>query len=31
VLKALTVMRMGQLFSIYPDVDQARLAFRPKE
>src|SRR6476660_9255758 len=31
VLKALTVMRMGRLFSIYPDVDQARLAFRPKD
>jgi anti-anti-sigma factor len=30
VLKALTVMHMGKLFEIYPDVDQARLAFRPK-
>src|SRR4051794_23105681 len=27
VLQALTVMRMGRLFQIYPDVDQARLAF----
>ena len=31
VLQALTVMRMGTLFSIYRDVDQARLAFRPKD
>ena len=31
VLQALTVMRMGRLFEIYPDVNQARLAFRPKE
>jgi hypothetical protein len=22
-------MHMGKLFEIYPDVDQARLAFRP--
>ncbi len=31
VLKALNVMRIGGLLSIYPDVDQARLAFRPKD
>jgi len=31
VLKALTVVRINQLLDIYPDVDQARLAFRPKE
>ena len=31
VLQALTVMHMGRIFDIYPDVDQARLAFRPKE
>ena len=30
VLQALNMMRMGKVFSIYPDVDQARLAFRPK-
>src|SRR5438046_3203485 len=30
VLQTLTVMHMGDVFSIYPDVDQARLAFRPK-
>jgi anti-anti-sigma factor len=30
VLAALNVMRMGRLFGIYPDVDQARLAFREK-
>jgi len=30
VLKALMVARMGKLFDIYPDVDQARLAFREK-
>jgi len=30
VMGALTVTRMGKLFDIYPDVDQARLAFRPK-
>lgn len=29
VLKALTVMHLNKLFEIYPDVDQARLAFRP--
>jgi anti-sigma B factor antagonist len=31
VLKVLTIMHMGQLFEIYPDVNQARLAFRPKD
>jgi anti-anti-sigma factor len=31
VLQALTVMHMSKLFDIYPDVDQARLAFRPME
>ncbi len=31
VLTALTVMHMGKIFEIYPDVDQARLAFRPKD
>jgi anti-anti-sigma factor len=30
VLQALTIMRMGKLFEIYPDVNQARLAFRPR-
>ena len=30
VLQALTIMRMGRLFEIYADVNQARLAFRPK-
>ena len=30
VLKALSVTRMGKIFEIYPDVDQARLAFREK-
>ena len=30
VLQALNVMRMGKLFGIYPDVNQARLAFREK-
>jgi anti-anti-sigma factor len=30
VLGALTLMRMGDIFAIYPDVDQARLAFRPE-
>ena len=29
VLQTLNVMRMGALFEIYPDVDRARLAFRP--
>ena len=28
VLQALNVMRMGKLFGIYPDVNQARLEFR---
>ena len=31
VLQALAVMHMGKIFEIYPDVDQARLAFRPTE
>jgi anti-sigma B factor antagonist len=30
VLQVLTVMKMGQVFDIYPDVNQARLAFKPK-
>jgi len=30
LLQVLTMMRMGEVFSIYPDVDRARLAFRPK-
>ena len=30
VLQALTLLRMGKLFEIYPDVNQARLAFRDK-
>ena len=28
ILKALTVVRVGKLFEMYPDVNQARLAFR---
>ena len=28
VLQVLTLMRMGKVFEIYPDVDRARLAFR---
>jgi anti-anti-sigma factor len=28
VLQALTMTRMGKVFEIYPDVDQARLGFR---
>jgi len=31
VLAALSIMRMGKLFEIYPDVNRARLAFRAKE
>ena len=31
VLQVLTLMRMGAVFSIYPDVDRARLAFRPRD
>jgi anti-sigma B factor antagonist len=31
VMKALSVMHMAKIFEIYPDVDQARLAFRPKD
>jgi anti-anti-sigma factor len=31
VLGALSIMRMGKLFEIYPDVSRARLAFRPKD
>jgi len=31
ILKVLTVMHMGQFFDIYPDVNRARLAFRPKD
>jgi len=30
LLQVLTMMRMGEVFSIYPDVDRARLSFRPK-
>jgi anti-anti-sigma factor len=30
VLQALEVMRIGKLLGIYPDVNQARLAFREK-
>src|SRR4051812_1757139 len=30
VLQTLNIMRMGTLFNIYPDVDRAQLAFRPK-
>ncbi|HSZ55655.1 MAG TPA: STAS domain-containing protein [Tepidisphaeraceae bacterium] len=30
VLQALNIMRMGEIFGIYPDVNRARLAFRPK-
>jgi anti-sigma B factor antagonist len=29
VLRALTVARIAKILQIYPDVDQARLAFRP--
>jgi anti-sigma B factor antagonist len=31
LLKILTVMRMGKVLDIYPDVNAARLAFRPKD
>jgi anti-sigma B factor antagonist len=31
VMQALTATHMGKLFEIYPDVNQARLAFRPKD
>lgn len=31
VMKALSVMHMAKIFDIYPNVDQARLAFRPKD
>jgi stage II sporulation protein AA (anti-sigma F factor antagonist) len=31
VLHALTLMRMGKLFDIYPDVNRARLAFRARD
>jgi len=31
VIQVMTMMRMGEVFSIYPDVDRARLAFRPKD
>ena len=30
VLDVLTLTRMSKVFGIYPDVNQARLAFRPK-
>jgi anti-sigma B factor antagonist len=29
VIQALNVVRLGKLFELYPDVNQARLAFRP--
>jgi anti-sigma B factor antagonist len=29
VLQVMTVLRMNRLFQIYPDVNQARLSFRP--
>jgi len=29
VFQVLTVMRMNDRFAVYPDVDRARLAFRP--
>ena len=31
VLRVLTTMRLGGVFEIYPDVNRARLAFRPRE
>ena len=31
ILQVLTTMRMGKVFEIYPDVNRARLAFRPKD
>ena len=31
VLQALTMVRLGKVFEIYPDVDRARLAFRDKD
>jgi anti-sigma B factor antagonist len=31
VLQTLSFMRMTEMFAIYPDVDQARLSFRPKD
>ena len=31
VLGVLSVMHMNDRFAMYPDVDQARLAFRPRE
>lgn len=31
VLNTLTMMGMGKIFGIYPDVNRARLAFRKKE
>ena len=31
VLQALNMVRLGQYFQIYPDVNQARLAFREPE
>jgi anti-sigma B factor antagonist len=30
VLQAMNVMRLGEIFGIYPDVNRARLAFREK-
>jgi len=31
VLQAMRIMHMGEVFSIYPNVDQARLSFRPRD
>src|SRR4051812_21824826 len=31
ILKALNVVRLGKMFEMYPDVNQARLAFRPED
>jgi len=31
ILKALTMMRLANIFEIYPDVNAARLAFRPPD
>jgi anti-sigma B factor antagonist len=31
ILKVLTTARLGGFFEIYPDVNAARLAFRPKQ
>jgi len=31
VLQALAIVRLAQMFEIYPDLEQARLAFREKD